>query len=226
MAVLQYCAADDDQHNIFIQHDVFNADRAHSRLHRAAVAALSNITTVVPQQQKLDGVILYLERYGEHVKSFELRGDLVWGTAGSEVVLRQLPPKVQLSSLQLSWCWLQLQPGDGFQGVLGSAAAVAALKQLRLIYCKLLDDEDGLADAVSQLPAGLEHLSISSLPPEEVFEQLPSAVLQHLQVCAWGVRRGCNCHCLSLPACMLAAVLDGLEANGRVPMMSQDTREY
>jgi hypothetical protein len=57
---------------------VFNAARAHSRLHRAAVAALSSITTVVLQQQKLDGVIRYLERYGEHVKSFELRGDLIW----------------------------------------------------------------------------------------------------------------------------------------------------
>jgi hypothetical protein len=56
---------------------------------------------------------------------------------------------------------LQLQPGDGLQDVLGGAG-LAALKQLRLLDCKLLDAAaaEALAASLWQLPAGLEHLSI------------------------------------------------------------------
>jgi hypothetical protein len=53
LAVLQCCAADD-------RRSLFSAARAHSRLHQAAVLALSSITAVVSHQQQADSVLVYV----------------------------------------------------------------------------------------------------------------------------------------------------------------------
>jgi hypothetical protein len=99
-------------------------------------------------------------------------------------------PQLQLTSLQLQDLTLQLQPGNGAQGVLSAAAAVAALKQLRLDDCKVLDENaaEALAAALLQLPVGLEHLSICDVHMMPVadggpgeFVQLSAGVLQPLQ---------------------------------------------
>jgi hypothetical protein len=177
LRVLQCCAADDAC-------SLFNAARAHSRLHQAAVLALHSISTHVSQQLDLEGVLVYLGKHGQHVNSLRL-----WGNDAPEygqAFLCQLPPQLQLSGLQLQYLPLQLQPGKGSQGVLGAAAAVAALKQLRLDGCEVLDDgqDEALAAALAQLPAGLEHLSISNLHyyTGGLYEnvQFPAAVLQQL----------------------------------------------
>lgn len=72
---------------------------------------------------------------------------------------------------------LQLLPCNGFPGVLGGAEAVA-LKQLRLCGCVLDYDREPLAAALSQLRAGLQHLSLSHL---YIFGfRFPANVLQQL----------------------------------------------
>jgi hypothetical protein len=124
-------------------------------------------------------MLLYLKKHGEHVDSIDLRGD--YGA-----VLRELPPSMQLSSLQLEMLRLQLQRGAGFHGVLGAAATVAALKKLRLRSCELhsggWEAADGvLTAALSVLPAGLQHLSISNLTCDSPPLRLPTTVLQQLQ---------------------------------------------
>lgn len=184
---------------------LFSAARGHPTLHQLAVRLLRSITTDVTQQEQVDSVLLYLERHEQHVSSLVLTGDIQWGDPPL-LILRQLP-NLQLSSLQLDGFRLQLQPlGGGFQGVLASAASgVAALKQLRLKGCWLLDDgeaeeedeeedaddgdddssssEDGPTKALSQLPVGLEHLSIRRMFTYSYngMVQLSSGVLQQLQ---------------------------------------------
>jgi hypothetical protein len=171
LAVLQCCAADD-------QRSVFSAARAHSKLHQAAVAALRSITADVPQQQQLDGVLLYLGKHGSMVDRLDLRGK-----GDVPACLHQLPSNMQPSSLQLDRLRLQMQPGNGFQGVLGAAAGLAALKQLRLNSCFLLDDNPypGLSEALPQLPTGLEHLSLCSLYSNHQCAPFSTTVLQPLQ---------------------------------------------
>ena len=124
----------------------------------------------------------YLGEYGEHVDRLELIGVQV--NPGPQVSLSQVPPELQLSSLQLQGLCLQLQPGNGSQGVLRAAAAVAALKQLKLSDCEVLDDlpVEALTAALSQLPAGLEHLCINGINSAVVdVVQLTAGVLQQLQ---------------------------------------------
>jgi hypothetical protein len=95
-----------------------------------------------------------------------------------------------LGSLQIDWLSVQLQPGDGFEGVLGAAATVAALKQLRLESCALPYGNDGaaegLAAALLLLPAGLAHLSVRDLFTDDGGEdtinvEFPTGTLQPLQ---------------------------------------------
>jgi hypothetical protein len=172
LAALHYCSAD-------YQRSLFSVTRAHSRLHQAAAAALSSIAVQVTRQQQLDDMLLYLGTHSRHVRSIGLKG-----VPRLAVQFCQLPHNLQLSSLQLDGLMLQLQPGDGFQGVQGSAVDVAALKQLLLMSlissCKLLDDDDqALAAALFQLPTGLEHLSICDISSSE--GQFPTAVLPQLQ---------------------------------------------
>jgi hypothetical protein len=177
VAVLQCCAAHD-------QRSLFNAARAHVRLHQAAVLTLRSVNTEVPNQQQLDSVLLYLRpvaKHGQHIDSISI-GDV---GGRDSVVLQQLPPTLRLSSLQLSRLTLQLQPGNGFQGVLGAAAGVAALKKLTINKeCKLLDGQKGsMAAALSLLPAGLEHLrlNVGYQSLKEPRAKVPANALQHLQ---------------------------------------------
>jgi hypothetical protein len=174
LAVLQYCAVDD-------QRSLFNAARAHSRLHQAAVLALRSITTSATQQQQVNSILLYLCLHGQHIDSINLQGD-----KDSTLTLCQLPDMTQLSSLQLHGLKVQLPRGDDQQGVL---AAAAPLKQLQLSNCLLLGGERRLAAALAQLP-NLEHLGIKDTsyyydPPAASRTLAPTytlaSVLQQLQ---------------------------------------------
>jgi hypothetical protein len=147
VAVMCCCAED--------LHSLFSAARAHSRLHQAAVLAISSIRTVVRQQQQADSVLLYLSNHGQHVDSIDLAGLEAADSALFEV--RELPRnKLQgLSSLAFSRMRLQLQPGDGFKGVFGAGVP---LQQLHIHQCELLDGEQGLVAALVLLPK-LQYLS-------------------------------------------------------------------
>jgi hypothetical protein len=156
---------------------LFSAARAHSRLHQAAVVALSIITVMHKTQQQLDDSLLpYLGKHGQHIDSMVLQGHLVtrWGQdPAKQLQLQQLPTNLQLTSLQLDRCNVQLQPGNGFQGVLKPGLP---LKQLQLgTHCTLLDEAGGLAAALHQL-AVLENLSVSVSSPF-----VATAVLQQVQ---------------------------------------------
>jgi hypothetical protein len=176
LAVLQCCASED-------QRSLLSAARAHSRLHHAAVAALRNIKLFIPQHQVSDrraSVMLYLRKHGKHIDMLTLNAD-----AESPALLREMPPVVQLSSLYLWGFRLQLQPGQGYRGMLGAAATVAALKHMELRDCKLLDDIEGLAASLLQL-TGLERLTIYSPRRDSVFREnepmrFPTFVLEQLQ---------------------------------------------
>jgi hypothetical protein len=182
LAVLQFCAVSD-------QRSLFSAARTHSKLHQAAAAALRSITADLPQLQQAHSVKLYLRNHTQHVSSINLTATEVY-----PVRVRQFPPELQLKSLQLEWFHLQLLPGTprqvsnpllpqpSFQGVLGDAASVAALTQLRLADCDLLDElsSGGLA-ALSVLPTRLEHLSISRIYSGSFKAHFPAGVLPRLQ---------------------------------------------
>jgi hypothetical protein len=98
-----------------------SAARAHSRLHQAAVLALNSVNKVITSQQQVDDSLLpYLRKHGQHVDSVAL-------TATAEgFSLCQLGPILQLTSLELKRLNLQLQPGNGFEGVPGAAPQAAA----------------------------------------------------------------------------------------------------
>jgi hypothetical protein len=148
LAVLR-CCADDPR-------SLFSAARAQSRLHQAAVLAVSSIRAGLLQQQQANSMIQYLSNYGQNVSSLQL------GFCGhnqhERITLRELPNnKLQgLSSLSCSNIHLQLQPGGGFQGVLEGAAPI---EQLRFKECRLLDGDKGLTAALLLLTE-LQHLSL------------------------------------------------------------------
>jgi hypothetical protein len=147
LAVLQFCADD--------PRSLFSAARAHSRIHQAAVLAFSSIKVVVKHQQQADRVVAYLRKHGHHISSVQL------DKYGLECyTLHQLPHnKLQgLSALKFSGSRMQLQPGDGFEGVL---APGLPLKQLHMHKCTLVDGVEGLVGALSLLPE-LEHLSFEA----------------------------------------------------------------
>jgi hypothetical protein len=128
-------------------------------------------------------VLLYLGKPGRNVNSISLTG---WERRQrAHARLRQLPAGMQLSSLQLDGFHLQLQPGDGCQGLLGAAASAASLTRLVLEHCELLDVGDAtevLAAACAQLPAGLEHLSINNIYSSDgKLMQFPTVALQRFQ---------------------------------------------
>jgi hypothetical protein len=189
LAVFQ-CLADDPA-------SLCSAARAHSRLHQAAAAALRSVTAKVVRQKQVDSVLMYLRKYS-HVDSISLQGapkaPLQLGDSANSVLarfrnpfssrgrpdkvcLRQMPPNLQLHPLQLDSVAVQLQPGGGFQGVLG--CGVAGLTKLQLGSCELLDSgaiclSDGetwgrgptaavLGPALLTLPAGLMHLGIGGV---------------------------------------------------------------
>jgi hypothetical protein len=151
LAVLQCCSSD--------LVSLFSAARAHSRLHQAAVLALSSIPfNRVKQQQQVDGLLQYLSAHGQHVNIMEvgLRYPPYYVCSGTRITLRQLPPSLQLQSLKLTYMNVQLQPGHGSLGVLRTGLP---LTQLQLSECTLCDFEEGWIAALACLP-GLQHLSI------------------------------------------------------------------
>jgi hypothetical protein len=149
-----------------------SAAKAHSRLHQAAVVVLDRISTSIKTQQQLDlSMLPYLSKHGQHVGHIYLKGRASVSPRVS-VSLRQLPPMTKLTSLACISLGLQLQAGDGFQGVLGAAGL--PLKQLQLESCTLLDGVQGLAAALSLLPEleQLWALNIGGYFPFEALQQL------------------------------------------------------
>lgn len=146
LSVLQH-AADDLQ-------SLYSAARAHSKLRETAAQALRSISVEQRQQQQTTSLLLYLAQHGQHVESLtlELEEASQWEPSVDDL---QLPAKMQLRSLHLTGFELQLQPGNGSPGMLGTV-----LKQLQLADCAVVDGQAGLASAVMQLP-GLEHLSLA-----------------------------------------------------------------
>jgi hypothetical protein len=137
------------------------------------VAALRNVTARCNTQQQVDSLLQYLRNHGKDVNSV----DVVGGKTAT-ASLSWLPHNLQLNSLKLQCVSLRLGR-TGIPGVLGTATT-ASLKQLQLKDCDLIvvdeDYTEGLAEALSQLPAGLEHFSVSGACPE-----FPICVLPRLQ---------------------------------------------
>jgi hypothetical protein len=131
---------------------LLSAARAHPKLHHAAAMALTRISVGgITNQQGVDNVMLYLSKQGLYVDSIDLSTiDMFHGTVSL------LPSNLQLASLTLAGLQLQLQPRDGFQGIVQPGMP---LKQLRLKFCTLLDGDEGLTAALSLLPE-LQHFSI------------------------------------------------------------------
>jgi hypothetical protein len=174
LAVLRCCAED--------PRSLFSAARAHSRLHQAAVLAASSISVVLAQQQQADSVLLYLTNHGQQVSSISLSlmppADDSVDDTGPTISLLELPQILQrLDTLQVRGLHVQLQPGDGFAGVLHAGMP---LKQLQFDTCRLLDGEEGLAGALPLLPS-LQHLCIGDTYGQAKSIPFPSSVLQELQ---------------------------------------------
>jgi hypothetical protein len=112
------------------------------------------------------------------------KGQFIYPEKQPGVILGELPNNLpQLASLKLGGLSVQLQPGNGHQGLLG--AGLPVLKRLRLDGCSLLDGEQGLAAALTLLPA-LQRLTVRFLTTSGA-EPLSSTwttglqQLQHLQ---------------------------------------------
>jgi hypothetical protein len=179
VAVLQHCGGD--------LISLFSAARAHSRLHQAALLALSSISVANARQEQVDGLVQYLSEHGRQLNSVEVMNVRERRSAGSKVLLRRLPPNLQVDRLNLTGICLQLLPGclagsfsQPAQGVVRSGLPQ---KQLRLHDCTLLDGKQGLAAALGLLPE-LQHLSITHTPAL-IFTghpcSFPTAVLNGLQ---------------------------------------------
>ena len=119
--------------------------------------AASSIRATLRQQQQANSMVQYLSNYGQHVGSLELVGHE--HPVHGAITLHELPHDTLqgLSSLSCSHMHLQLQPGDGFQGVLGPSAS---RKQLQFTECTLLDGQEALAAALLLLTE-LQHLSLT-----------------------------------------------------------------
>lgn len=175
VAVMQCCAASD-------MHSLFSAARPHSRLHQAAALAPlrcidADLTWFLNLQQK-PAFLQYVGHPDHHINTLKLKGSTATMQEAT-ASLCELPPYLQLRSLELGGMRLQLQPGQGFQGLLGAAAHVADLKRLELRDCIEVFDgsAEGLTAALYLLPIGLEHLSINGL----YGGHFPVGVLQRLQ---------------------------------------------
>jgi hypothetical protein len=130
-----------------------------------AMIECRSIRPVLPNQQKMDQLLQYLHKYGQHIDTLDLTGtrsrdDPEPGYSTFNTFLPQLPydSMQKLGTLILSNMRLQVLPGSEFQGVLGSAAT--RLTQLQINSCKVMDGLDDLAEALLGLP-NLQHLSIT-----------------------------------------------------------------
>jgi hypothetical protein len=85
LAVLQYCAQD--------LGSLFSAARAHSRLHQAAVEALRCISVHRLTQQRVNQLMRYLSKHGQHVDSIDLSAE---SFARKPCELLQLPKHLKL----------------------------------------------------------------------------------------------------------------------------------
>jgi hypothetical protein len=113
--------------------------------------ALRNISMTVGSQAQLDSILYYLgrQRTGQRIDSLRLRG-----IYGMGLRLRWLPVHLQLHSLDIACMAVQLQPGNGFEGIL--RLQQQPLKKLRLVQVHIFDSH-------LTLPAGssLQHLELS-----------------------------------------------------------------
>jgi hypothetical protein len=160
------CLVEILQHTADDLQSLYSAARAHSRLCETAALALRSISVGNRvRQQRATSLLLYLAQHGQHADSLTLAdienydSDEEWEAPLDEL---QLPANMQqLNSLHLTGFSFRMQPGCGSAGLLGPAAAGAgaALKQLRLANCMVVDGEAGLVTALTQLPR-LEHLSL------------------------------------------------------------------
>ena len=135
---------------------------------------LTSIKARIWQQEKLNSLLLCLDRYSQHISHLDLG---FYQDVDDDLRLQELPPALQLHSLQIYAAELQLQPGDGFDGVLGPAAA--ALTQLRLSDCWVLGGQTALAATLPQLTK-LVHLAFSFKLFNER-QYFPAYVLQDMQ---------------------------------------------
>ena len=175
------CCAHDDLGSLL------SAAQAHSRLHQAVEIVATSLTTVtakVPEQQQVDSVLLYLSKCGQRVDSIDLQGPSNDGLGHAFYrSLHQLPhTKLQgLSSLCFSEMRVQMQPRDGFQGVI---CAGSPIKRLRFDHCQMRDGVEGLSAVLALLPE-LQHLSFVKTKRFSVSEpeslDFPIGAVQGLQ---------------------------------------------
>jgi Leucine-rich repeat (LRR) protein len=128
----------------------------------AAVLAATSFSTVLPDQEQMDKVLMYLHKHGQHLETLDLTGthsqdEPGWTTFNA--FLPQLPYNnlQKLHILILTKMRLQILPGSGFQGVLGSAAS--SLTKLQISSCKVMEGFNDLEAALAHLPH-LQHLSM------------------------------------------------------------------
>jgi hypothetical protein len=128
----------------------------------AVVLAAKIVKTVLPDQQQMEKVLLYLHKHCQILETLDLTGTISrndpepgWSTYN--VFLPQLPyDKLQkLHTLILTNMRLQVLPGKGFQGVLGFAAR--SLTRLQISSCKVMEGLNDLEAALAHLP-NLQHL--------------------------------------------------------------------
>ena len=117
------------------------------------VLEVHSIRPVVPNQRKMDQLLEYLHKYGQHIETLDLTGTRSRdypepGYSTINAFLGQLPydSMQKLGALVLTNMRLQVLPGNEFQGVLGSAAT--RLTQLQVNSCKVMDGLDDLAEAL------------------------------------------------------------------------------
>jgi hypothetical protein len=160
---------------------LFNAARAHNRLHAAAAVVLTSCSMKCsepePSQSQLHSLQLYLSRHRQNVRSLKVQSNRAW-----LVSLSELPEGLQLQRLYLEDVNVQLWPFNGSLGVLEAATALTQLQPLR---CRLLGDNRlaMLARTLQLLPT-LQHLCISDLEDAWVPLMqfvLPGNVLQQLR---------------------------------------------
>lgn len=104
---VQCCAANDP-------FSMFSVSKAHSRLHKAAAAALSSIKAEHTQERQLEGVMAYLGEHGSHVSSISFACKAL--CPASIPCIRELPLNLRLSKLQLQGLQVQLQLGRNQDG--------------------------------------------------------------------------------------------------------------
>lgn len=164
------------------QRSLFSCARASSDLRKQGAPLVNKIRADVKQQQQVDSVLVYLDRYQQHINSITLQSEF----RQPVLTMRELPSGLKLNLLTLKCLKLQLQPGGGFEGVLRPGAHI---QQLHIDDCMLLDGASALAAALPLLPQ-LDHLRVNHIQqkngdrvrfPGDALLQLPQ--LTRLELC-------------------------------------------